>query len=50
MDLVEIWRLPNDDQGFAVDAVEADLRQELAAIAPERERRRIAPAAFSRLR
>ena len=50
MDLVEIWRMPSDDEGFAVDAVEADLRQELASIAPERERRRIAPAAFSLLR
>ena len=59
MDWVEIWRVPGAGEGgaggavgegFATDAVDAGLRAQLAALAPERERRWIAPTSFSRLR
>lgn len=50
MDLVEIWRLPASADGFPIDSVDATLTAELARVAPERERRRIEPTAFSKIR
>lgn len=49
MDIVEIWRLPASTDGFPIDFVDATLTAELARVAPERERRRIAPTAFSKI-
>ena len=50
MDLVEIWQLPASSDGFPIDSVDATLTAELARVAPERERRRIEPTAFSKIR
>ena len=52
MDLVEIWLLPDPTVEWAESAlgVAPDLAAELAALAPERERRGIAPTGFSKLR
>ena len=52
MDLVEIWLLPEPlvDPARSEPCVESDLEAEIAALAPERERRGIAPTGFSKLR
>lgn len=50
MDLVEIWRMPGAEAGWPDDAVGASLTAEVAELAPARERRRLVPTAFSKLR
>jgi len=52
MDLVEIWLLPDPTVEWAESqlGVAPALAAELAALAPERERRGIAPTGFSKLR
>ena len=53
MDLVEIWRLPRDGAfpvGGGGGAIDPALLSEVATLAPERERRSLAPTDFSNLR
>ena len=50
MDLVEIWRMPETETGWPDEAVEVSLAADVAGLAPARERRRLAPTAFSKLR
>lgn len=52
MDLVEIWLLPERIAEWSESelGVAPDLAAELAVLAPERERRGIAPTGFSKLR
>lgn len=54
MDLVEIWRVPagplSAAGGWPDTGVDADLEAKVAGLAPARERRRLEPTEFSRLR
>lgn len=50
MDLVEIWRVPVGVEGWPDEGVDSDLEGKVAGLAPARERRRLEPTRFSRLR
>lgn len=54
MDLVEIWRVPQGSllgaDGWPDEGVDAALEAKVAGLAPARERRRLEPTRFSRLK